>query len=64
MTNHTATTQQLLVGLACGQTPTAPTAHYVTGNPERRWFQKDQNKLGSCPKESEEDLLLEQCANM
>ncbi len=36
MTNHTATTQQLLVGLARCQTHTAPTAHYVTGNPERR----------------------------
>lgn len=36
VTNHTAATQQLLVGLACGQTLTAPTGHYVTGNPERR----------------------------
>lgn len=55
-TNHTAL-QQPLVGLDHSQTHTALTAHYVTGNPRHaQLVPKDQNEMGTCPKESEEGL--------
>lgn len=55
MTNHTAATQWLLVGLASGQTHTAPTACYVTGSPERRPIgSKGAKQIRLLSKESEE----------
>lgn len=64
-TNHTATTQQLLVDLACCQTHITPTAISSLGTQrDTQLVPKDQNKLGSCPKESKEGPLLAQYARM